>query len=145
MTEGPDLTWREYRGINDGDPADDEPTPRHGDAELIDWQMRFIATLAELLTARHFDNGEYEVERLEFADSVLTLVVRVWRRDESGLVGFRRHLPALRGFYGTPDPAIAAGHWHIDGFSPCYLPSPFEPDADGVHWRGGYGAVSRET
>ncbi len=69
------------------------PTVRHGDFEQADWDMRFLSALTKHLSARPWDTGVYEIERLTWADSIMTLVVRVWGRDNSVLVGWCEHLP----------------------------------------------------
>lgn len=124
-----------FVGTNDGDDWDD-PTVRHGDFEQVDWDMKFVSALTTSLSRRVFDESPYEVARLEWADSVMTLVVRVWRGDDSGLIGWQEHLPTVRSGFGGVDPARVAGAWHTGEFYPCCLPEPFLPDGDGIHWIG---------
>ena len=113
-----------------------EPTERHGNSEQSDWDMQFLSALTMMLSERPWDTGVYEIERLEWADSIMTLVVRVWQRDDSRLVGWREHLPTIRSGFGTAESASIAGAWHVSEFYPCYLPDPYVPDADGIHWVG---------
>ncbi|MFE4499332.1 hypothetical protein ACFRFQ_05680 [Rhodococcus sp. NPDC056743] len=113
-----------------------ELTERHGNSEQADWDMQFLSALTRMLSERPWDTGVYEVDRLEWADSVMTLVVRVWRGQNSRLVGWREHLPTIRSGFGIASPASIAGAWHTGEFYPCYLPEPFLPDADGIHWVG---------
>ncbi|NMM89367.1 hypothetical protein B2J88_34350 [Rhodococcus sp. SRB_17] len=114
----------------------DEQTERHGNFEQVDWDMRFLSALIRMLTTHPWDTGVYEVERLEWADSVMTLVVRVWGRDQSQLVGWREHLPTIRSGFTPDGPESVAGAWYTGEFYPRYLPAPYVPDADGIHWIG---------
>ncbi|WP_072808198.1 hypothetical protein [Rhodococcus zopfii] len=109
---------------------------RHGDFEQADWDMRFLSAVTRYLSARPWDTGVYEIEQLSWADSIMTLVVRVWGRDDSGLVGWREHLPTVRAGFGSADPEMVAGAWHTGEFCPCYLPQPYLPGPDGIHWIG---------
>lgn len=119
-----------------GGVVEESPTVRHGDFEQADWDMRFLSALTNHLSARPWDTGVYEIEQLSWADSTMTLVVRVWGRDDSGLVGWREHLPTVRAGFGPDDPETVAGAWHTGEFYPCYLPQPYSPGADGIHWIG---------
>ncbi|MCJ0905480.1 hypothetical protein [Rhodococcus sp. ARC_M6] len=112
------------------------PTERHGDFEQADWDLRFLSALTRMLTSRHWDTGKYVIERLELADSAMILVVRVWGRDQSQLVGWREHLPTIRSGFTPDDPESVADAWHTGEFYPCYLPEPHVPDTDGIHWIG---------
>lgn len=94
------------------DLGEEPPAVRHGDFEQADWDMRFLSALTRHLSARPWDTGVYEIEQLSWADSVMTLVVRVWGRDDSGLVGWREHLPSVRAGFGPDDPEMVAGAWH---------------------------------
>ncbi|MGV9870978.1 hypothetical protein [Rhodococcus koreensis] len=87
----------------------DLETARYGDFDQVDWEMRFLSRLTQLLTLRPFDAGVYEVEKLEWAESWMTLIVRVWFREESCLMGWQQHLPTLRRAF-TPDDASAVAN-----------------------------------
>ncbi|MDH6292821.1 hypothetical protein M2275_007760 [Rhodococcus opacus] len=93
-----------------------------------------MSSLTRRLTGRHPDAGVYEVERLEWADSRMTLVVRVWFRESSHLVGWQEHLPTVRSGFTPDDPHVVAGAWQTGEFFPCYVPNPYLPGADGIHW-----------
>ncbi len=111
-------------------------TARYGDFDQVDWEMRFLSRLTQLLTLRPFDAGVYEIEKLEWAESWMTLIVRVWFREECYLVGWQQHLPTLRRTFTPADASAVANAWHTGEFSPCYVPQPYEPEPDGIHWYG---------
>ena len=125
-----------YEYSSTSDIGEELPTVRHGNFEQTDWDMRFLSALTRHLSARPWDTGVYEIERLSWADSVMTLVVRVWGRDDSGLIGWREHLPTVRAGFEPDDPETVARAWHTGEFYPCYLPQPYSPDPDGIHWIG---------
>ena len=138
--EGDDRTDSDQRGWHEyyvtGGFEQEPPAERHGNFEQVDWDMRFLSALTRMLSARPWDTGVYEIERLEWADSVMTLVVRVWGRDVSRLVGWREHLPTVRSGFKPDAPESVAGAWHTGEFYPCYLPEPYVSDTDGIHWIG---------
>ncbi len=132
----PDAESGRHLSSVDSSTDDEEPTERHGDFAQADWDMRFLSALTHHLSARPWDAGIYEIEQLDWADSIMTLVVRVWGRDRSGLGGWREHLPTVRSGFTPDDPERVAGAWHSGEFYPCYLPDPHVPDENGIHWVG---------
>lgn len=95
------------------DAAFDRSAHRYGDADQRDWELRFLSSLAQRLTARTPGSRPWEVHTLALGIDQLTVVVRAWSHDPpylSRLLGVHEHLPTIRrGFGDVDDPEMARG------------------------------------